>query len=93
MSSNFRIITQRNAESVHLKLRGEFDGSSAYELINILDNYSNDTRKIFIHTSGISSLHSFGINIFKTKYSRYQNIVFTGDHVQELALRRSQNIP
>ena len=77
MASNFRIIFQQKDRDVHLKLSGDFDGSSAYKLVNILERFQVDKRKIFIHTSDISTPYSFGIEIFKTKYSWYKNLIFT----------------
>jgi hypothetical protein len=38
MASNFRIYCHQNKDNLHLKLMGDFDGSSAYELINTLKN-------------------------------------------------------
>ena len=93
MASNFKVFKHHNGENVHLKLSGDFDGSSAYELINIIDYYCNTTKNIFIHTSGLSSIHSFGISIFKTKYSRHNNLVFTGEPGKELSLNGSRHIP
>ena len=36
MSRNFKIETHYNRDEVHLRLVGDFDGSSACELLNIL---------------------------------------------------------
>jgi hypothetical protein len=48
MASNFRISTHRNSESLHLKLVGDFDGSSAFELINVLKKNWNGAYRVFI---------------------------------------------
>jgi len=40
MALNFKIICHKNSENLHLKLMGDFDGSSAYELINTLKKYN-----------------------------------------------------
>nr|CBX29619.1 unknown protein [uncultured Desulfobacterium sp.] len=37
MASNFKIEVFRNSENVHLKLFGDFDGNSAYELVNTIN--------------------------------------------------------
>ena len=92
MASNFKVFLDRNEENAHLKISGKFDGSSACELTNILDRYFDDTSKIFIDTSDLSTIHSFGIDIFKTKYSQYKNIVFTGDPFRELTSRESRHV-
>ena len=93
MALNFKVLKHLNGENIHLKLYGDFDGSSACELIKILDYCSNDMKNIFIHTSGLSSIHSFGMGIFKAKYSKYKNLVFTGEPGKEMALRGSRYIP
>ena len=36
MASNFRLFLHETGDSLHLKLYGDFDGSSAHELINAL---------------------------------------------------------
>ena len=36
MASNFQIFSYKTKDSLHLKLAGDFDGSSAHELINKL---------------------------------------------------------
>jgi hypothetical protein len=36
MAENFQILVRRNSENLHLKLMGDFDGISAYELIDTL---------------------------------------------------------
>jgi hypothetical protein len=97
MASDFRIYIHRNGENIHLKLSGGFDGSSAHELIDILDLYCDEARKIFIHTSGLSPIHSFGKDIFQYKCSQFKklvpNIVFTGEAGKEIYLEESRYIP
>jgi len=53
MASNFRIYCHQTRDSLHIKLTGDFDGSSAYELINSLKEYRGIARSFFILT-GIS---------------------------------------
>lgn len=50
MAARFRISIHRNSENLHLKLMGDFDGTSAHELLNVLKRYSTRTARIFIHT-------------------------------------------
>jgi len=38
MAANFRISVHRSSDSLHMKLMGDFDGSSAWELLNVLRN-------------------------------------------------------
>ena len=36
MASNFKISVHRNSDSLDLKLMGDFDGTSACELLNVM---------------------------------------------------------
>jgi hypothetical protein len=92
MASNFKIYCHQNSENLHLRLTGDFDGSSAYELINTLMKYHGNARRIFIHTCALSSVHPFGLNVFQKhcsikKLSR--NLTFTGEYGNTIALQGS----
>jgi len=92
MASNFRIFCHQNSDNLHLKLMGDFDGSSAYELINTLMKYNGNARRIFIHTCALSSVHPFGLNVFQKnssikKLSQY--LTFTGEYGDTIALQGS----
>jgi len=47
-----------------LKLFGDFDASSAYELHNVLSAGLGKTVKIAIDTSGLKTVSSFGLDLF-----------------------------
>lgn len=83
MAVNFRIASKElNNQCTALKLFGDFDGSSAWELINLLDENTNKTQKIAINTDGLRAIHAFGLDIFRPKMSRLKktqaNIQVTG---------------
>jgi hypothetical protein len=65
MANNFKFLSNRIRDRIRLKLYGDFDGSSAWELLNILKNYRYGSYQIFIDTNNLSTIHPFGINIFK----------------------------
>jgi stage II sporulation protein AA (anti-sigma F factor antagonist) len=65
MASNFKISCNNGSTGVTLKLFGDFDGTSAWELINVLKNRSNDTSKVFIQTEGLKTIYPFGLDIFR----------------------------
>ena len=83
MASSFRILLHRNSESLHLKLMGDFDGSSAYELLNTLKIYAANVNRIFIHTNGLREIHPFGKAVFQNNASEIDkqpaNLIFTGE--------------
>jgi len=64
MASNFRIFSHRNSDNLHLKLKGDFDGSSAHQLINTPKEQNGNVSKIFIHTYNLSSMNPFGLEVF-----------------------------
>ena len=88
MASNFSIYCHQNKDNLHLELMGDFDGTSAYELINILKKYRGIAQRVFIHTCFLSSVHSFGLDVFQKnctikKLSRV--MIFTGEYGNKLA--------
>ena len=88
MASNFKITLNRFKDNIHLKLYGDFDGSSAHELLNLLKNNSHDLVKIYIHTDDLKHIHPFGLNIFFRSFriinGSVDKIVFTGKKAPDL---------
>ena len=71
MALNFRIASQElNNQCTALKLFGDFDGSSAWELIHLLDENTREAKKIAINTDGLRAIHAFGLDIFRPKMSK-----------------------
>jgi anti-anti-sigma regulatory factor len=68
MACNFKILIHQNEESIHLKLMGDFDGSSACELINALKTYSKKANRVFIHSDGLKQVHPFGASVFRSNF-------------------------
>jgi hypothetical protein len=94
MASNFRIFLHKNSDNLHLKLSGEFDGSSAHQLIRTLKNHNRSAGNIYIHTSSLSSIHPFGQDVFKENCTidKSTRLTFTGEHGRALAPKGSQII-
>jgi hypothetical protein len=84
MANNFKFMLNRIRDKIHLKLYGDFDGSSAFELINILKNYRSGSTQISIDTNGLNTLHPFGMDVFRRNLStldiKKNNIAITGKH-------------
>ena len=53
MASNFRIFIHRNNGNLQVKLMGDFDGSSAFELINVLQEHSGKAGKMLCDYNAI----------------------------------------
>ena len=64
MASNFGIVIDNNSDGFGLKLAGDFDATSAYELIYAIKKLPEDTRKLCIYTNGLKTIHFFGLDIF-----------------------------
>ena len=69
MSSNFKIFYYLNSDGLHLKLVGDFDGSSALELVNALKEHQGKVEKIVINTCDLASIHPFGLSVFRNNCS------------------------
>jgi hypothetical protein len=84
MANNFKFLSNRSINKIHLKLFGGFDGSSAYELLNVLKNCKDDCNQIFIDTNNINSIDPFGKDVFKKNLGVFDininKISITGKH-------------
>ena len=83
MACNFRILLHQNSESLHLNLTGDFDDSSAHELLNTITRYSRKTNRVFIHTGGLKDVHPFGKAVVRDHLPEIEpmpgGFIFTGD--------------
>jgi hypothetical protein len=84
MANNFKFLSNCIRDGIRLKLYGDFDGSSAFELINVFKNNRNGSNQIFIDTNNLNSIHPFGMDVFKKNLSvldiNINNIIITGKH-------------
>ena len=96
MASNFKIQIHKNSDNIHLNLIGFFDGNSAFELINILNDKCKDAQKVFIHTSKISDIHPFGRGVFLKTFGVKKNhnnqFVVTGNYKDQLTPVKNNSI-
>jgi len=89
MATNFRITVHRNSKNLHLKLAGDFDGNSAFELLDAIRSHSHHRSRIFIHTNSLKTVEPFGIDVFHTHFDLLKGgsieLIFTGKHAAALA--------
>lgn len=90
MAVNFRIAVHQNSENLHLRLGGDFDGSSACQLLEVLKTWRRFASRVFIDTNGLTRIYPFGVSIFQNNLdplgdNRCIHLEFTGDHASELA--------
>jgi len=94
MACNFKISAHKNHDNLHLKLEGDFDGSSAHELINYLKKNIRKTSRVFIHTNCLKDIYPFGRDVFRSQFCFGDNpaisFVFTGENAVQLAPERHQ---
>jgi anti-anti-sigma regulatory factor len=88
MASNFQFFSYPTRDSLHLELSGDFDGSSAKELINTLAECGSNFFQIFIDTNNLKTIHPFGRKVFLKGFSTISkqagNFIFIGKHKQNI---------
>jgi hypothetical protein len=66
MAQNFKISVHRTFDNLYIRLMGDFDGSSAWELINAIRENLNNFKFIKIDTSRLKKVYPFGREVFKS---------------------------
>ena len=94
MVSNFGIAIDKNSDGFGLKLEGDFDATSACELIYAIKKLPEDTIKICIYTNGLKNIYPFGLDVFhrfmNSLNGQSTKIVFTGNNTSQLSLGNSR---
>jgi len=94
MASNFEVSVDKKCKGFGLRLVGDFDATSAYELIYAIKKLPEDILKIFIHTDGLKDISPFGLDVFHRNMSPYdghsKKIVFTGDKASHISSGNSR---
>jgi len=89
MARNFSIRLLRGKDGLRIKLKGDFDGSSALSLFEILKQKRHEGHRIFVDTSGMRRVYPFGRELFQSHFSGLGDtsaeIVFTGEKSTLLA--------
>ena len=67
MANNFKVhISGRRINCLHLKVYGDFDGTSAYRLFHFIESNTLSTDKVSINTDGLRAVHPFGTELFNS---------------------------
>jgi hypothetical protein len=94
VAADFKILFHKSESSLHLKLLGTLDGSSAVELLNTLKVNSLRASRVFIHTASLGGIDPFGLSLFRTRFdevkSKSTSFVFTGDKAFQLVPEREE---
>ena len=76
MAGNFHIVAKESKnKALNLRLFGDFDASSACELINALDESVNKSIKVAIDTNGLRIIDGFGLSVFLQRLSQLNRIL------------------
>ena len=90
MASNFHIFSYKTRDCLHLKLKGDFDGNSAYELLETLKKCGNGFFQIFIDTNELKTIYPFGREVFQKKLGtlsqEFKNLIFIGENGHKITL-------
>jgi hypothetical protein len=89
MASNFGITVDQKSDGYGLKLDGDFDATSAWELIYAIKKLPEDAISVAIFTDGLKDILPFGLHVFH-RFMRSLNgqstrIVFTGISASRLS--------
>ena len=90
MANNFRVdVVGGDMKRLNLRILGDFDGSSAFRLLNIIEKKSREVRKVTINTDGLRSVNTFGSDIFRANIADMSkgvlDINYTGRFKEALA--------
>ncbi len=90
MASNFRVdVIAGDLKRLNLKILGDFDGASAFRLLNVIEKKSRAARNIIIDTDGLRSVAAFGSDIYRNHIAAMSNrcatIDYTGKYREALA--------
>lgn len=82
---------------MHLRLIGDFDGSSAFQLLNLLKKCAGcGVYKIIINTGALNEIHPFGRDTFRKNLRDLNNpapkLFFTGEHAGKIAPEKAQHL-
>ncbi len=64
MSNNFQIVIKKSNDELHVSPSGDLDGSSAWELVNLLDEQYNGRGWVVIDTRNLKQMCPFGCSTF-----------------------------
>jgi len=94
MASNFRIATKRKERTMELRLTGDFDGTSADELLHLLGNDTKGIQRVLVDTKAVRRVYDFGRNTFQKNLYRIKTLplqlVFTGEKADQIAPENSR---
>ena len=90
MATNFQLFHFQSRDSLYLQMRGDFDGTSACELINTLKKQNRDYFEVFVDTNDLHQIDIFGIEVLENNlnmlFKNSKKLKFTGKHKHRFVL-------
>lgn len=68
MSSNFQMQCKTSNGNLHIRPKGDFDGTSAWELIHLMRDKYDGKGRVFIDTHHMRKMHGFGCSTFRCRF-------------------------
>lgn len=89
MSTNFQVAFKKSNGNLHVHPTGNFDGSSAWELINLLHEQYTGKGQVFVDTHGLREICPFGCSTFQCRLNQSRlpadRLFFKGEKGYEIA--------
>jgi len=84
MASNFSIHSKRRRGGLHIRLSGDFDGTSAHMLLRALGRHIGNAGMIVVDTTGLRDVFLFGCGVMQANLSSLKapsgKVRFVGKH-------------
>jgi hypothetical protein len=68
MSANFKVGFRKGNGILYIDAKGDFDGSSAWELANLIHDHYDGNSRVVINTEQMRDLYPFGCSTFKCRF-------------------------
>lgn len=89
MANNFNIFMQRTNGQLQLNLVGDFDGTSAFELLDVLAQNLENLNSVCINTDNLKKIYPFGSEVFQNNLYKLKKhpfrIRFVGENARQIA--------
>lgn len=90
MALNFHVFSYETRDTLHLKLFGDFDGTSAFQLVKALKKHGAGFRQIFIDVNNLKIIYPFALEVFQKELYDYnqkpEDFIFLGKNRQNISL-------
>ena len=94
MSANFQIRVKSDNGDLFLMPKGDFDGNSAWELINMIEKKYDGRGQVVIDTRDLREMHPFGCSTFRCQFHQCRlplsRLSFKGEKGRRIAPKGSK---